>query len=110
MHVSSFSRCPSSASAEVTAVSGRFWQIVSSQRARKYSEWLGSSTKSCSTLFHCGSVFFDQGGNMRTHSYDASYQMIRDCVREIRPVRQDLFHRRHETESLRLFSPSRQRV
>ena len=42
---------------------------------------------------------------MRTHSYDASYQMIRDCVREIRPVRQDLFHRRHETEKLTSLLP-----
>ena len=32
MHVSGFSRCPSSAPAGVTVVSGRFWQIVSSQR------------------------------------------------------------------------------
>jgi hypothetical protein len=35
MHVSGFSRCPSSAPAEVTVVSGRFWQIVSFQREEK---------------------------------------------------------------------------
>src|SRR5882762_6828669 len=35
MHVSGFSRSPSSAPAEVTVVSGRFWQIVSCQREDK---------------------------------------------------------------------------
>jgi hypothetical protein len=36
MHVSSFSRCPSSAPAEVTAVLDRFWQIVSGQREQQF--------------------------------------------------------------------------
>ena len=48
---------------------------------------------------------------MRTHSYDASYQMIRDCVRErFGLCVQTCSIADMKQKSLRLFSPSRQRV
>src|SRR5437762_11362535 len=46
MHASSYSHYPSSASAEVTVDSGRFWQIMSCQREKIIFECLRAAEKS----------------------------------------------------------------
>ena len=75
------SHYPSSASAGVTVDSGRFWQIVSGQRAREYSECSGSSMKLCSTLFPFCSDF-SIGDEACAPISTAPCQMIQDYVSE----------------------------
>jgi hypothetical protein len=61
MHASSYSHYPSSASAEVTVDSGRFWQIVSCQRERQFRECLRAAEKSAA-LFVLGLEGFPMNG------------------------------------------------
>jgi hypothetical protein len=51
MHASSYSHYPSSASAEVTVDSGRFWQIVSCQRERQVILCLRAAEESAALFF-----------------------------------------------------------
>src|SRR5437762_13758499 len=115
MHASSYSHYPSSASAEVTVDSGRFWQIMSCQREKIIFECLRAAEKSAAFFVVIGFPHTSDcdrmskakiiSGVVKTravaparHVADRHYQ-CRPCRASSRRVANYLNERRHHTGS-----------